>query len=111
MRKQHAERGHLIVDSSAMKSLQRRAMAAMQRCQNPKDKGWKHYGGRGIQCEFPSVKAFVEYLLSLHPALDWEGMTIDRINNEGNYVVENLRKASYRENNLNRRNTRKSMTS
>ena len=110
-RKRHREEGHLLVNSAEMRSLQQRATAAMQRCQNPKDRGWKNYGGRGIQCEFSSVKAFVEYLLSLHSASEWMGMTIDRINNEGNYAVGNIRRSSYHENNMNRRNTRRYTTS
>ena len=103
MRKQHSRRGHLVVRDIYDKLLQRRAQEIFQRCTNPKNAGWKNYGGRGIRCEFSSIKALVEYLLSLHAAKNWEGYTIDRINNDGNYAVGNIRRATYKENNLNRR--------
>jgi hypothetical protein len=108
----HVKAGHLHVTSKAVEMLQRRATAVMQRCSNPKDKGWRHYGGRGIQCMFTSVKELVSYLIELAPAEQWKGLTIDRINNNGHYEKGNLRRATYSENNLNRRKSiRKSMTS
>jgi hypothetical protein len=111
MRKQHAEKGHLLMDSLETMRLAKRAYAIFQRCTNPKNPGYKDYGGRGITCEFESVKALVDYLVQIAPAEKWMGKTIDRIDNNLGYQVGNIRLATYQENNLNRRNSKKYMTS
>jgi len=111
MRQQHAERGNFVSSNHYEELLRARAEEIIQRCSNPKNAGWKNYGGRGIRCEFNSVREIVEYLIQLHPAEEWMGYTIDRINNNGNYAVGNIRRATYRENNMNRRNSKRSTTS
>ena len=101
----HRREGNLDVTSKEVGYLQNRATAIFQRCNNPNDKGYKRYGARGITCEFDSVKDLVEYLITLAPAKDWIGNTIDRIDNNKGYMRGNLRCISPSGNNANRRNT------
>jgi hypothetical protein len=111
MRAQHAKQGHLAADSLEMRRMAKRAYAIFQRCTNPRDPAYKDYGGRGITCDFGSVKELVDYLLQIAPAENWMGMTIDRVDNNSGYRKGNIRMATYRENNMNRRNSKGSLTS
>ena len=59
------------------------------RCYNPNTKRYEDYGGRGIQvCErWLDVKNFID---DMYPS--WkEGVTLDRINVDGNYELGNCR--------------------
>ena len=73
------------------------------RCNNPKNKSYKNYGGRGIKiCEEwrNNPKAFIEWALK-H---DWKkGLEIDRINNNGGYLPNNCRFVSRYVNATNKR--------
>ena len=75
------------------------------RCDNPKCKAYKDYGGRGI-------KVCDEWKKSVNNFYCWamnngykEGLTIDRINNDGNYEPDNCRWSTPKEQNVNKRNT------
>lgn len=84
----------------------------IQRCENPRDRAYKHYGARGIcvASEWHDVTRFIadiestigarpaEMLESGHPAY-----TIDRIDNDGNYEPGNIRWATWIEQSRNKR--------
>jgi hypothetical protein len=102
----HHKAGNMIISSEAERTLQGRITAIIQRCTNPNDKNWKNYGGRGIEFRFSSTKECADYLTSLHPAEDWRGLEIDRIDNNRHYEAGNLRRATQAQNRQNRRKTR-----
>jgi hypothetical protein len=63
----------------------------INRCYNPKDKGYKIYGAIGIRvCEsWHDAATFIRDIESLPGA--WSGLTLDRIKPEGNYEPGNVR--------------------
>ena len=66
----------------------------LQRCQNPGSRIYKYYGGRGIAiCE--RWQKFENFAADMGERPD--GLTIDRINNDGNYEPSNCRWASKKE--------------
>lgn len=86
------------------KWLDRRLTAAKQRCENPRDKGYPEYGGRGIRFLFPSVLDAGLYLLEKYGIPD-RTLELDRIDTNGDYAPGNLRFVSRTENQGNRRLT------
>ena len=77
-------------------------LAMLRRCNDPKRHNYHRYGGRGIKVEFASFEYFFNYVVKELKA-DPRGLTIDRINNDGNYERGNIRFVSNQENSRNRR--------
>jgi hypothetical protein len=71
------------------------------RCSNPKNKDYLEYGGRGIKVCSRWMDSFAAFLSNMgeKPA----GLSIDRINNDGNYEPGNCRWATGEEQRNNQR--------
>jgi hypothetical protein len=76
----------------------------LDRCKNQGHPSYRNYGARGISvCE--RWKAFGGFLEDMGERQ--KGMTLDRIDSDGNYCKENCRWISMKENSNNRRNNRR----
>ena len=78
------------------------------RCYNPKDVSYKNYGGRGITvCDrWSGEDGFENYKKDIGNQPDPK-LTVDRINNDGNYEPDNCRWATRKEQVMNRRKPKK----
>ena len=75
----------------------------VHRCVSPKNKDYKDYGGRGITVckEWLDIKNFVAWCDLTHPNI--EGISLDRIDVNGNYEPNNCRWADRTTQNTNQR--------
>lgn len=60
---------------------------AKDRCRNPKDKGFKYYGGRRIEFRFQNFEEFIAEV-GKRPS---KRHSLDRKNNDGHYEIGNVR--------------------
>lgn len=73
-----------------------------QRCYNPKDKDYRHYGGRGIIVSDSWKNSFPNFLSDLGPKPSGEH-SLERINNDGAYEKGNVVWATAKQQANNRR--------
>ena len=75
----------------------------LHRCNNPKGIGYKHYGARGIKVcdEWLDLAIFIKWAEATHPKT--EGLSLDRIDVDGNYEPNNCRWADRTTQNTNQR--------
>ncbi len=75
--------------------------AMIQRCTNPRNLNWRHYGGRGIAICQRWRESFASFLADMGERP--RGGTLDRRNTNGNYEPENCRWSSRSEQQANKR--------
>lgn len=78
----------------------------LHRCRNPNNRFYSHYGARGIRVCERWTEAFENFLADMGPR-PAAGMSLDRINNDGNYEPGNCRWATSATQGANKRNNRR----
>lgn len=73
-----------------------------QRCLNPNHAAYENYGGRGITVCQQWVESFETFLADVGCKPDPD-LTLDRIDNDGNYEPGNIRWATRSQQNSNQR--------
>lgn len=94
-----------LPDDEHRRRLLNRLAAAIGRCTNPRDKGYKHYGARGISIWpkwLEDRAAFLRYIQRC-PGWDDPSLEMDRKDNSKGYVPGNLRFVTRAENASNKR--------
>lgn len=94
----------VVTHGMSRKSIHNVWHAMRQRCNNPKCKVYKNYGGRGIKvCEqWDGPDGFAQFLKDVGERPD-EKLTLDRIDNDGNYEPSNVRWATRKQQSANSR--------
>jgi len=79
-----------------------------QRCHNPNNSNYKHYGKRGIKVCDRWINSYQNFLEDMGERP--KGLTLERVNNDGNYEPNNCKWATCKEQANNRRNSLKVLT-
>ncbi len=74
----------------------------IQRCYNVNCTGYKYWGGRGIKVCRRWRTSFITFLKDMGKCP--KGLTLERINNDGNYMPKNCKWATQKDQARNRRN-------
>jgi len=98
----------VTVKGHELHQIYHRCSSAQQRCQNRQHPYYADYGGRGICFGFDSPISMVAYVIGLDgfTRAVKDGLTLDRVDNNGDYAPGNLRWASIKTQLANRRNTK-----
>lgn len=94
------------MESNSRKNLVKTFSHMQSRCYNTNDKRYKDWGGRGIKiCNewMNDIEKFIQWAVSNGYQ---KGLSIDRIDNDGDYCPQNCRWVTLAENNQNRRSSK-----
>lgn len=102
MNTQRDSKGRFVAKHGAKNTKIYRVWCGMkERCNNPHNKSFARYGGRGIKvCEEWDASFEIFYKWAIKNGYK-EGLTIDRENNDGNYEPDNCRWITTAEQNRN----------
>jgi hypothetical protein len=94
-RKKYAGYADIVPDDAHRERLLNRVSAIFSRCENPRNRNYAGYGGRGIRVHADwrsdgGRRFFLAYLVSL-PGWDDPSLDLDRIDNDRGYEPTNLR--------------------
>lgn len=81
--------------NTAKNPLYRKWLGMMHRCYKPHKHDFKYYGGRGIEVckEWHKFENFVNAMVSTYK----QGLTLDRVDNDGDYEKSNCRWATHKQ--------------